>query len=176
MTCIDESSNPQSVEVQIVVIRPQNFVDTIFPIYIFLMIVSLNTLFGTEVSVSNLRFILSNPKPLVTAAICQFVFLPPVSYAKIVSDLNTVYSEILFNLAQRFKNKKRGSSSWLLRKGQYPTQGFSKTSISATNLVIITTNPAKTYCKTRSRSLAVRWLFPATDLLCRLSCPRMMEI
>ena len=64
---------------EIVIILEPTWLDPIFPYLGAAVIVLLNVLFGTEISLKDIRFILMRPKPLIAAALCQFVLLPPVS-------------------------------------------------------------------------------------------------
>ncbi|XP_063717447.1 P3 protein-like [Symsagittifera roscoffensis] len=62
---------------EIVIILEPTWLDPIFPYLGAAVIVLLNVLFGTEISLKDIRFILMRPKPLIAAALCQFVLLPP---------------------------------------------------------------------------------------------------
>ena len=73
-----DSSN-DFLEINITIILEQNWVYAVAPGVATSVLVTLNFLFGTDISLKDLRFITLRPKPLIAAALCQFVLLPPVS-------------------------------------------------------------------------------------------------
>ncbi|XP_075266454.1 ileal sodium/bile acid cotransporter-like isoform X2 [Convolutriloba macropyga] len=82
LTC-SEQDEIDAVEVLIEVLRKTNKIDTFFVPYVFTMVCLFNLAFGTEIEVGDLRFIISKPFILATAAFCQFILLPPLGLALI---------------------------------------------------------------------------------------------
>ena len=70
-------------ELDVWVLRAETKIDMFFLPYVFLMVAIFNLAFGTEIALNDLKFILRNPLPLFTAAVCQFIILPPVSTCSI---------------------------------------------------------------------------------------------
>ena len=103
LQCVDER-NPSELptRVQVVVIRDQDFIDKIFPFYVTAIVLLLNVVFGTEVSLKDIKFILLRPKPLIVAAVCQFVLLPPVrNFVGVISYLQPQVQNNFLIAAQR---------------------------------------------------------------------------
>jgi len=70
-------ADADGLELQVSVLLEPNWIDPYFSYIGMTVMILLNVLFGTEISLRDIRFILMRPKPLIAAALCQFVLLPP---------------------------------------------------------------------------------------------------
>ncbi|XP_075262158.1 ileal sodium/bile acid cotransporter-like [Convolutriloba macropyga] len=76
----EPNQDPQEdnkLQVDVTVLLEPTWLDPIFSYIGMTVLILLNVLFGTEISLRDIRFILMRPKPLIAAALCQFVILPP---------------------------------------------------------------------------------------------------